>query len=94
MQEILESIDLVIYHSLPEAYQEIQVKVWIIESLTLALASRSLHSSEENTLPKSPSLKHSLPHDHFDCTYGTRGYVGGTRMDVKGISTTKEDHPG
>lgn len=70
MPAIFESIGLFIHHSLPEAHQEIWVKVWIIESLTLALASRSLYSSEENKVPKSPSLKHSFPHDHFDCAYG------------------------
>lgn len=55
--------------------------MWATENLTLDLASRSLHSSEENKLPKSYSLKHSFSHDDVDCADGTRLCVHGPMMD-------------
>lgn len=47
--------------------------MWATENLTLGLASRSLHSSEENKQPKSYSLKHSFSHDDVYCADGTGG---------------------
>lgn len=66
----LKNVDSVMCYSLPDEYREIWVKVWVTESLTLALASRSLHSSERNRLPKSHSLKHPFLHGHSNCAYG------------------------